>query len=241
MTSPAAEEATPSGEGDSSTASPVAMLLRALGALVAIAVVVAVVWRWRVNGWGSLVWLASAFAVPIIRAPFARQNATNTIVERRTEGQERILLAIVGIGAGVIPLVHLATGLFGFADYDLPDWATAIGVVMMIVGLWMFHRTHVDLGRNWSVTLEVRDEHTLTTTGIYSKIRHPMYTSLFVTYLATPLLVHNWIAGFVGVVSFTVMYVLRVPHEERMMDELFGEQYDTYRRRTGRLLPRLGG
>ncbi|MEM9036052.1 MAG: protein-S-isoprenylcysteine O-methyltransferase [Actinomycetota bacterium] len=205
--------------------------------VLGVAAVAAIVWRVDTNGWGSLVWLGMAIAVPVIRAPFAKANQENVVTERRAQGVERWLLAAVGLGAGAVPFLHLVTGVAAFADYDLPDWATAIGVVVAVVGLWLFWRSHVDLGRNWSVTLEVREEHTLVTGGVYRRVRHPMYSAIFVLYLATPLLVHNVIAGFAGLVAFGIMYIVRVPHEEAMMRDLFGDEYERYSQRTGRLVP----
>ena len=50
----------------------------------------------------------------------------------------------------LLPLTYLVTPLFRFADYILPDWATAIGAAVQVPFLWLFWRSHVDLGRNWS-------------------------------------------------------------------------------------------
>ncbi|MEM1333222.1 MAG: protein-S-isoprenylcysteine O-methyltransferase [Actinomycetota bacterium] len=206
---------------------------------MAVAVVTVLVIRSDVNGWGWVVWALSAIGISVIRAPFERTNRENVITDDRQDTTESTVLALVGIGGGLVPLVHLLTGVFGFADYDLASWTYGVGAALTVVGLALFWRTHRDLGRNWSVTLEIRDEHTLVTDGIYARIRHPMYTAITVIYAATPFVLHNWIAGFVGLVSFLVLYAVRLPREEAMMLEHFGEQYADYRRRTGRLLPRL--
>lgn len=215
------------------------MIRRVIGAVVAVAVVTVLVIRSDVNGWGWVVWALSAIGISVIRAPFERTNRENVITDDRQDTTESTVLALVGIGGGLVPLVHLLTGVFGFADYDLASWTYGVGAALTVVGLALFWRTHRDLGRNWSVTLEIRDEHTLVTDGIYARIRHPMYTAITVIYAATPFVLHNWIAGFVGLVSFLVLYAVRLPREEAMMLEHFGEQYADYRRRTGRLLPRL--
>ena len=116
--------------------------------------------------------------------------------------------------------------------------ATAAGAVLLGFGLWLFRRSHADLGRNWSVTLELREEHRLVTSGVYERIRHPMYSAIFLVYTAQALLIHNWIAGLGGIFSFGLMYVIRVPKEEAMMREQFGEAYDAYCRSSGRLWPK---
>ena len=54
------------------------------------------------------------------------------------------------------------------------------------------------LGRNWSITLEIRDSHRLVTDGLYRYVRHPMYTSFWLWAIAQALLIPNWIAGLQG-------------------------------------------
>jgi protein-S-isoprenylcysteine O-methyltransferase Ste14 len=56
--------------------------------------------------------------------------------------------------------------------------------------------------------------------------------------VAQPLLLHNWIAGFGLILLFIPLYLIRVPREERMMLEHFGDEYRDYMRRTGRIFPR---
>lgn len=68
-----------------------------------------------------------------------------------------------------------------------------------------------------------------------------MYASQWLWSVAQPLLLQNWIAGWVGPLLFLPLYVLRVPREERMMLEQFGEAYRAYVSRTGRVFPRLKG
>ena len=208
--------------------------------LIGLAAMVAILWRWQVNGWGSLAWLAGVVLMNVIRAPFARQTQDNTIAESRRTATERILLAGMGLGAGLMPFLHLATGVVGFADYSLPHWATGFGTVVFAAALWLFWRSHADLGRNWSVTLELRQDHGLVTSGVYKRIRHPMYAAIWLIVLAQPLLLHNWVVGSAGIVAFGLMYVIRTPREEAMMRERFGAAYEDYCQVAGRLWPRLG-
>jgi protein-S-isoprenylcysteine O-methyltransferase Ste14 len=107
------------------------------------------------------------------------------------------------------------------------------------LGNWVFWRSHRDLGTNWSPTLEIREQHTLVTHGIYRRIRHPMYLSIWLLVIAQALILQNYIAGFSGLVPFALLYFLRVPKEERMMREEFGKAYDEYLLVTGRILPKF--
>lgn len=103
--------------------------------------------------------------------------------------------------------------------------------------LALFHRIHRDLGRSWSVTLEIRDQHVLVTDGLYRHLRHPMYTAFWLWALAQLLLLPNLIAGPAGLVGFGVLFFGRIEREERMLLDKFGEGYRSYMVRTKRIIP----
>lgn len=207
-------------------------------ALIGLVAVAAALWRWQETSWATFVWIASQVALLAIRTPYARENRQNTITAKRAVSIEQVLLALVSIFGFFLPLLHLATGLLDFANYAVPNWAIGAGIATLLPTYWLFWRSHADLGRNWSVTLELREGHGLVTSGVYRHVRHPMYTAIWLMYLVQPLLIHNWIAGFGGLAAFALMYVIRVPHEEAMMREEFGQAYADYSTRTGRLWPR---
>lgn len=174
-----------------------------------------------------------------IRKPYQKKIKQNTIVDNRKTPLENGLLNFVTLGMIILPLIYLVTPLLNFANYSLPVWANVLGIVVFAIALYLFWRSHHDLGTNWSPTLQVRADHTLITNGIYQSIRHPMYTSIWLWTIAQALLLTNWIAGLSGVITFGTLYFLRVDNEEKMMAEQFGEQYQAYRQKTKRLVPFL--
>ena len=56
---------------------------------------------------------------------------------------------------------------------------------------------------------------------------------------ATALLMTHWIAGLATLILFGLVYFVRVPREEQMMLDHFGEEYRAYLKRTGRVLPKF--
>jgi protein-S-isoprenylcysteine O-methyltransferase Ste14 len=186
----------------------------------------------------NIVFLIGFIAYLSIRGVFAGRAKTNEQMVRRVDVLEKTLLALVIPTSTLLPLLYLFTPWLGFADYALPAFAPWCGAVLMVVALWLFWRSHADLGQNWSVTLELRKGHQLVEHGVYRSIRHPMYASIFLFSLAQGLLLSNWLAGWSAGATFTIMYFLRVPREERMMCEFLGQEYRDYMRRTGRLFPR---
>jgi len=175
----------------------------------------------------------------IIRAPYSRQWKAAAKAEQRVSVADRLALGVLALGSFVVPLIYSLTHWLVFADYHLPTWLGWVGVLLLIVALYLFWRSHHDLKSNWSPSLEIFQAHTLITDGIYSRIRHPMYASQWVWVLAQALLLQNGLAGPLGVLTFAIFYFMRVQGEEKMMLEKFGQTYRDYIQKTGAVIPKL--
>ena len=182
--------------------------------------------------------LAAALAMVAIRAPHGQRSRTTKVTASHRGRLEAALLTCAWL-AFFVPLAWIFSDVLAAADYPLHAGALAAGVALLAWGLWLLHRSHADLGTNWSVTLELREQHRLVTTGIYRRIRHPMYSALFLYSIGQALALPNWIAGPSYLAAFGLLYALRVGREERMMREAFGRDYEDYAARTARLVPGL--
>jgi protein-S-isoprenylcysteine O-methyltransferase Ste14 len=174
-----------------------------------------------------------------IRGHFARRTRSAKTAVSQFDSREKILLAAMFPPVLLLPLLYLFTPWLSFADYQLPEFIRWAGAAVLLLSLWLFWRSHADLGKNWSVSLEIRENHQLVTHGVYRRIRHPMYASIWLWAVAQGMMLANWLAGWAVVPVFAVMYFSRIPGEERMMCDTFGDSYRNYARRTGRLFPRL--
>ena len=156
---------------------------------------------------------------------------------------EKVLLSLQLVGMHILPLTYLFSSRLDFATYRLPLKAQAtaglLGTVIFGEALWLLWRSHADLGRNWTVELQVQEEQTLVTEGVYKHIRHPMYAAHWLWALAQALLLHNWVAGPAMLATFLPFYLERLPREEQMMLDQFGPEYEAYMARTGQLIPPL--
>ncbi len=189
---------------------------------------------------GKIIYMIAYWAANfVIRAPYIKAHQRLAIRANRKTRVDTGLFLTVGVGGFFLPLLYVFTPVLSFADYASPLWVGLTGVVVLIPANWVFWRSHKDLGANWSPTLEIREKHTLVTHGIYRRIRHPMYLSIWLLVIAQAMILPNYVAGFSGAIPFALLYFLRVPKEERMMREEFGESYDAYLLGTGRILPRL--
>lgn len=184
----------------------------------------------------KIFWIACVVGWWLIRLPYERRVKKNAIKATQRDTREIVLLGISLSGLGIIPIIYVLAG-FTFGARAFVPAVAWIGVLPALGSLWLFWRTHRDLGRNWSVSLEVRDKHELITGGVYRYVRHPMYSAFFLWALAQFLLLPNWVAGLSGIIGFGTLYAFRVGREERLMLEAFGDEYRTYMKRTARVLP----
>lgn len=187
----------------------------------------------------EIAYWAAMLAEIFIRAPINQKRKQERISEQRVSSQEKIILILLSIGGFLLPLIYSATSWLDFANYTTPAWAGWAGILLAIGAVIVFWRAHADLGLNWSPSLEIREKHELITHGIYKFIRHPMYASQWLLVIAQPLLLQNWLAGFMNLIVFVPFYLLRVKAEEKMMQDLFGDEYSEYLKKTGAVLPKL--
>lgn len=182
--------------------------------------------------------IAAAVVMIAIRAPHG-QRSRSVAVERSARGPlEAFLLTLAWISF-LVPFLWMTTDVLAFADHPGGTLPFSIGVGLIGIGLGVFHRSHADLGTNWSITLEIRAGHTLVTDGIYGVIRHPMYFGLLLYSAGQALVLPNWVAGPAYLVVMLLLVACRLGPEERLMKERFGADWEAYARGTTRLIPGL--
>jgi protein-S-isoprenylcysteine O-methyltransferase Ste14 len=174
----------------------------------------------------------------LIRAPFDKQYKQEEKIKTFHLSKERSLLVLLSLGLLLIPLIWVFTPILDNFNIELPVWVRLSGVVLSILSLFYFRWIHKTLGANWSPTLEIRKGHQLIKVGAYKKIRHPMYAQIWLWTIAQTLIVSNVVAGFSGLIAWGILYFIRVPNEEKMMVENFGDEYIEYMTQTGRIFPK---
>lgn len=182
--------------------------------------------------------LLASVAMVVIRAPYGQRSKSVPVVSHRKNAIEAMVLIIAWL-AYLLPIVWVFFDVFRFADYPLNPLALVVGTVLLVIGLLFFWKTHRDLGRQWSISLELRENHSLITDGVYRRVRHPMYTALLVYGAGQALAVPNFFVGPSYLLAIVLLLILRLSREEQMMIDQFGDEYRSYMARTKRLIPGL--
>jgi protein-S-isoprenylcysteine O-methyltransferase Ste14 len=110
-----------------------------------------------------------------------------------------------------------------------------LGPILLAGGLGVAVWARRHLGRNWSASVVVKEDHALIRTGPYRHVRHPIYTGLTLAFLGTALSIGEW-RGLLAVPLVLMSFVLKSRMEERRMRETFPE-YAEYQRETAALVP----
>jgi len=135
-------------------------------------------------------------------------------------------------------MYFVGAGWIDAFSFSLPRWLRWIGFAIGIVTVFFWTWVQVTLDTQWSPQLQLTKDHRLITNGPYARIRHPLYAGMCGWFVSLSLLTANWI--FVAACCLTVIGLLwRIPKEEQMMIEAFGDEYKTYMQRTGRFFPKL--
>ena len=158
----------------------------------------------------------------------------------QTEGETG---AIILISQGIylivaVPLYLLFSPSLPWLDLPIVDWQRWIGVALGVLSLPFLAWVHYTLDKHWDVSLSLRKDHALVTSGPYRRIRHPMYTVHIIYFFAWILVTANLLL-LINYFLTILLITLRIPKEEKMLLGRFGEEYHAYMKRTGRLLPRF--
>jgi protein-S-isoprenylcysteine O-methyltransferase Ste14 len=141
-------------------------------------------------------------------------------------------LAVFTFGQHVQARVPGGVGALGA---DLSIWAMA-GFGLGVAGLILNHRATATLGEFFD-RIAIKAHHRLVTHGVYTRIRHPIYTSYLCIFFGFTLMMESPAGALAMLGVCALWFGTRIPIEETMLEETFGADYAAYRKRSWRLVP----
>ena len=185
----------------------------------------------------------------VVRGYYGRKTKTHStiagVMEKLKTAEEdmgtgfMIITAIITvIGSAGLILYLLSPPWWTWTIIPLGEWIQWSGIVIGIVPVFFLIWVHRHLDRQWSIALEIQEDHNLITTGPYRYVRHPMYLGIFIYTLGLMMISLDVLVILLFAFSIWVNY-RRIPREEEMLIQEFGHEYLEYIKRSGRLLPKL--
>jgi protein-S-isoprenylcysteine O-methyltransferase Ste14 len=174
-----------------------------------------------------LAWLAYWLtAARNVKPAQRRESRTNRLLTIALTIPAAVLLAVRG------PWLHWLGARF-LPHTMILYW---LGLLMVIAGLAFAVWARLHLGRNWSGTVTVKENHELICSGPYGTVRHPIYTGLLLAVLGTAIVFGEW-RGLLAFCFLTMALVLKLRREEHFMEESFPDTYPRYRAQVPALIP----
>jgi protein-S-isoprenylcysteine O-methyltransferase Ste14 len=178
----------------------------------------------------------------------ARKEAKATRIKMHNENEVPILLklrTLFGIPFYLGVLVWtFAPRWMEWSNLPLPVWlrwvGVGLGVLAILLNAWSHKTLSQRLGEDFDPALRLLKVPALVTEGPYGRTRHPIYLAFLLMQIAVLLITANWFVGFCGIAIIISVIAIRIPEEEKLLIEQFGDEYQNYIKQTGSLLPKLG-
>jgi protein-S-isoprenylcysteine O-methyltransferase Ste14 len=118
--------------------------------------------------------------------------------------------------------------------FFLTETLQVIGITLAAAGNITLNISYRELGVYWEYPIDgKKKKQKLVTTGIYAKIRHPIYLSFYLMCLGLLFIIQDWILLFLFIVGGIGLY-LQALSEEKELIEAFPKEYKDYMKSTGR-------
>lgn len=175
----------------------------------------------------------------LISGLYRKRDSNIEFTQRQEDGGRVLALRL----AAIIPLfLVIILNIFfpewiGWSKINFPNWLRITGLTLALISVlwlwWVFYT----LGRNASETALPEESQELITTGPYGWVRHPLYAGGLLFVFSIGLTFEDWVILAFALVGFLAFRFLVIPTEEERLEAVFGEDYVSYQRRTGTLLP----
>ena len=168
---------------------------------------------------------------------FARNGKDTKNMNRTShdKGSTTFISIVMGTAIILLPITPLLNWLGVGAIHVL--FLAVPGLLLGTAGLIVRYIAFTTLGRFFSRTLREAEDHTLVTNGIYRYIRHPGYLSDLLIFIGLALAMGNLIPIIIIPLTFAAAYAYRIRTEEKMLIEIFGSQYEEYKKSSKLLIP----
>ncbi len=171
-----------------------------------------------------------------------RASKSGEAILRRNEGAAAMLLrAALALPLMLSFLAYMINpSWMAWSSMALPAWTRWVGVGIGFVCIPLLWSLFSSIGSNISETVLTKKDHRLIMTGPYGWMRHPLYTVAMALFFSYSLIASNWWMLTFTAVGLVMIIALVIPKEEAELVAKFGQEYEAYRKRVGKLVPRPG-
>ncbi|AZO01919.1 MULTISPECIES: isoprenylcysteine carboxylmethyltransferase family protein [unclassified Mesorhizobium] len=172
--------------------------------------------------WGAWVYIVVMVGLSLTmgvalarRDPGLMNERLRPPIQKTQTAADKIVLSILLIG--IFAWLALMGLDFRFGWSAAPVWVQAIGMLVLLVGIWICYLTMLENSFAAPV-VKIQDERgqKVITTGPYGYVRHPMYAGAILYFAGTALVLGSW-WGLALVPVFIVLLAIRTFIEEKTL------------------------
>ena len=171
-----------------------------------------------------------------------RRTGSTGFIRPRRGAPPTELAGSVGFVVALVLLVAApiadAAGMARIAWLDV-SWAAVAGAVLGVAGIALTLLAQLAMGDSWRIGVDDTQRTELVTTGVFAKVRNPIFTAMLIATGGLVLLVPNPLSVTALVVLTAALEVQVRLVEEPYLARTHGPIYLDYRAATGRFLPTL--
>ena len=165
----------------------------------------------------------------------ASRNVKNTL--RRESPASRLSHMVpLAIAVLLFSVRRAPIDFLGERFLPLAEWPFWLGALLTAGGLLFTVWARLQLGRNWSGTVTIKEGHDLVASGPYALVRHPIYTGLLLAFLGSALALGEWRGALAFALAAGALW-RKLRLEERWMRQQFADAYEAYSQRVAALIP----
>lgn len=160
--------------------------------------------------------------------------------ERKSEGVDKSSLTILWITIGIC--MFIGGFLTQFTYFSISSWQPYFyytGVIIALLGFVLRYFAIQQLGKAFTVDVQIAENQNLKQDQLYSIIRHPSYTGALFAFFGLAITFSNWLSLAVIAIPIFFAFAYRISIEEKALKAEFGTDYLAYSKKTKRLIPFL--
>ena len=154
--------------------------------------------------------------------------------QKKSDRFSVVLILCMSFISVVVPVIDWA--YFTTAQNSF-DGITVLGILMIVTGITFRALAVRYLGKYFTPTVQIKDDHRLVTSGPYSIVRHPSYTGAFLAIVAGGVVLESLTGFIISCIAMIIAYYVRIGIEEKELTAWFGNDYLLYKKRTKMIIP----
>jgi protein-S-isoprenylcysteine O-methyltransferase Ste14 len=165
------------------------------------------------------------------------QPAFSTQEAKRDKNSDRLSIIVILLMSSLSVVASVVEWAYRNNAVESSISMTMVGTLLLVLGIAVRVWAIRTLGKHFTATVTLTDDHQLVRTGPYRFVRHPSYLGAFMAIMGCPIFLNAWWATGIAIAAMTIAYYLRIGVEEKMLSSYFGDKYLEYSKQTKRIIP----